>query len=249
MTRITIAGAQSTSTPGDVASNVRKHCELIARAHVAGVHILVFPELSLSGYELAQLEACAVLPDDACLEPIRRSARAMDMTVVVGAPLANAAGLPAIAALTFFPDGGHSVYCKQYLHPGEDQYVGAGIRGGTRHSLYGEVLAQAICADTSHIAHARAAANLGASLYLAGVLVSETGYATDARNLQRYAGQFQMGVLMANHGSPSGGYKAAGKSAFWASGGELIAAAPGAGDGLLIVSKESGVWRGAWHAS
>jgi len=238
MTPITIAGAQSTSTPGDVAGNVRKHCELIALAHVAGVHILVFPELSLSGYELARLQARALLPDDACLEPIRRSARAMDMTVVVGAPLANEAGLPAIAALTFFPDGGHSVYCKQYLHPGGDQYVGAGIRGGTMRSLYGEVLA-----------HARAAANLGASLYLAGVLVLETGYATDASNLRRYARQFQMGVLMANHGSPFGGYKAAGKSAFWASGGELIAAAPGLGDGLLIVSKESGVWRGAWNAS
>lgn len=53
-----------------------------------------------------------------------------------------------------------------------------------------------------------------------------------------------MGVLMANHGGPSGAYQSAGRSAFWAPGGELVVAAPGAGNALLIASRATGRWRG-----
>jgi predicted amidohydrolase len=85
-----LAAAQSISVPGDVPANVLIHMQFIAAAHAAGVELLVFPELSLSGYELPLLAGCLVQPDDACLAPLRDMARASGMTLVVGAPVAAA---------------------------------------------------------------------------------------------------------------------------------------------------------------
>jgi predicted amidohydrolase len=87
MTSLRIAAAQSTSVAGDIATNVLIHTRFITAAHQAGVDLLVFPELSLSGYELPRLSNCLVQPDDLCLAPIRELVRQTCITVVVGAPL------------------------------------------------------------------------------------------------------------------------------------------------------------------
>lgn len=47
-----IAAAQSTSVAGDITANMLIHTRFINAAHQAGVALLVFPELSLCGYEL-----------------------------------------------------------------------------------------------------------------------------------------------------------------------------------------------------
>ena len=247
MVAIRIAAAQSVSSPGDLATNVREHCRFIAAAHEAGVQILVFPELSLCGYELPLMQSCVLHPDHDALAPLRKLVRQTGIAVTVGAPLANGTPLPAIGAITFLPDGSSTEYRKQHLHPGEDCYASPGPAGSRIHTLHGQSLAQAICADTSHAQHPTQAAAAGATLYLAGVLVSEAGYAADAGAMQHYARTLAMGVLMANHGGPSGGYVSAGKSAFWAPGGELVAAAPGAGAWLVVASRAAGAGTSPWR--
>src|SRR3990167_1574741 len=149
--------------------------------------------------------------------------------------------------LLVFPElslGGYSIYRKQYLHPNEETFATSGAVGCRRHALGGESFALGICADTNHQQHAEAAAASGASLYLTSVLFSVTAYAEDAGKLRRYAQQFDMGVLMANHGGRSGAYQSAGRSAFWAPGGEPVVAAPGTGNTLVIASKGASGWRG-----
>jgi predicted amidohydrolase len=245
MSSLRIAAAQSISIAGDIAANVSTHTRFIAAAHRAEVDLLVFPELSLCGYELPLLRDCLLHADDIRLAPIRDMARETNVTVVVGAPVRHgASGAPAIGAITFFPDGRCAVYCKQHLHPGEDQFAAEGEEASPRHELNCVSFSLAICADTAHEQHTRHAATAGASLYLAGVLVSEGGYAADAARMQYYAASLHLGVLMANHGGPSGGYVCAGKSAFWAPGGNLVAAAPGGGNVLVVVGNSGGSWEG-----
>ena len=240
-----IAAAQSTSVAGDITANVQIHTRFISAAHQAGVTLLVFPELSLCGYELALLHKCLLQPDDPRLAPIRTLVQQTGMTVVLGAPyLQDQQAAPCIAAFTFFPDGSSSVYAKQHLHASEERYASTGHAGCQRHGLRDESYALAICADTSHTEHAKAAADSGASLYLASVLVSEGGYAADAAQLAQYARQLNMGVLMANHGGPSGSYVSAGQSAFWAPGGQQVVRTPGTGHFLLVAEKHAGAWRG-----
>lgn len=239
---IRIAAAQTSSAAGDLAANLATHLRFIAAARSEGVQLLLFPELSLSGYEPPLLKQCALSPHDPRLAPLREAADGM--TVIVGAPVLDAdADKPAIATITLRPDGSATLYRKQYLHAGEEVYVQAGAIGASAHLLHGQHYVEAICADTTHAAHAAAAAQAGASLYVAGVLISEGGYAADAALLQGYAATHNMGVLMANHGAPSGGYTVAGKSAFWAPGGALLAQAPGPGD-YLVIAEENGGWQG-----
>ena len=245
MTAIRIAAAQSTSIAGDIAANVQTHLKFVEVASQANVDLLIFPELSLSGYELTLLQECLLHPEDIRHTALRDAAVKTNMTVVVGAPVSAGHGTaPAIGAITFFPDGRYSVYRKQHLHPGEDLYATASYATVRTDALLGQSYSLAICADTAYEAHAANAAKAGASLYLAGVLVSEAGYAADSAKMQRYAASLGLGVLMANHGGPSGGCVSAGKSAFWAPSGKLIVQAQGTGNVLVIATNSSDSWAG-----
>jgi predicted amidohydrolase len=238
-----IAAAQTPSLAGDLAANLQTHLRFIAAARAQGVQLLVFPELSLCGYELPLLRACAMTADDTRLAPLRATATDAGMTILVGAPLLDAgAALPCIGSITLRPDSSSATYRKQYLHSGEEVHAQPGPTGAHAHALHGQRYVEAICADTTHPEHARAAAEAGATLYAAGVLISTAGYATDAALLQRYARDHNMAVLMANHAAPSGGYASAGQSAIWAPGGTLIAQADGPGDYLVIAEEKDG-----WH--
>ncbi|WP_373990121.1 nitrilase-related carbon-nitrogen hydrolase [Duganella sp. BuS-21] len=241
---IRIAAAQAASVAGDLSANIATHLRFIAAAHAEGVQLLLFPELSLCGYELPLLRACALSADDERLAPLRVAAMAANMTMMMGAPVIDdGAALPCIASISFAADGGISIYRKQHLHGAENQHALPGPAGACVRVLQGRRYAEAICADTTHAEHAGAAAQAGASLYIAGVLISEGGYDNDAALLGGYAEQHNMGVLMANHAAPSGSYATAGKSAFWAPGGALMAQAPGPGD-YLVIAEESDGWQG-----
>ncbi|WP_295950840.1 carbon-nitrogen hydrolase family protein [Rhodoferax sp.] len=250
MHSLRIAAAQSISVPGDISANVRIHTQFIAAAQHAGVDLLVFPELSLSGYEPALLPGCVLHPGDARLTPLQNLARQARMAIVVGAPIAAPDALrPYIGAISFFPDGSHSVYCKKHLHASEESFATPGDPAGDNHfAVHGTPLALAICADAMHAPHAERAAAAGASLYIASSVVSVGGYAAEVAQLRQHTRQFGMGVLMANQGGTTGGYVCAGQSGFWAPGGDLVVAAPGTGPVLVVAEYGAQGWSGAVHA-
>src|SRR5687767_2702776 len=86
---LVIAAAQSRSRAGDVAWNVSRHVDIGAVAADRGVEMLIFPELSLTGYELSLGRSHAIHPASAALDPLRRLAVDSHMTVVVGGPALN----------------------------------------------------------------------------------------------------------------------------------------------------------------
>lgn len=234
MSTLRIAAAQSASIPLEIEANLRRHLDFLDAAAAQGVELLVFPELSLSGYELEGLARCALRADDARLDLLAERARGAGMTVVVGAPVANPAGLPWIGAITLHPDGRRSVYRKRFLHDGEERHVSAGSAISQLIDAGGERVALAICADTGNTRHPHAASVSGARLYAAGSLITPGAYAHDAEQLAGHARLYRMDVLLANHAAPTGGFDVAGRSAFWRAGGELAGAAPGPGELLLV---------------
>ena len=244
MSALTLAAAQTCSIAGDVHANIQRHLAVMQAAAEHGVQWLVFPELSLTGYEPALAAGLAIAPDDALLAPLRAMAQQLRLTAVVGMPirLAPEPGV-LIGALVLGADGSLAVYTKQHLHPGEAPAFVAG-QGGTVLECAGERIALAVCADFSAASHPRQAAEAGATVYAAGVLISTDGYAADAALLQGYAAEHGLLVLMANHGGPSGGWACAGRSAIWAADGRLLAAAAGVGDALVIARREAGQWAG-----
>ncbi|QXI61338.1 carbon-nitrogen hydrolase family protein [Pseudomonas sp. OE 28.3] len=244
MTALTLAAAQTTSIAGDVPGNIQGHLRFMQAAAEQGVQLLVFPELSLTGYEPALAAQLAITPEDVLLAPLREMAQELRMTAVVGMPIRLAPGTGVfIGALVLGADGSLAVYTKQHLHPGEEVAFVAG-QGGAALEWANERIALAVCADFSHASHPRLAAEAGATVYAAGVLISEGGYATDSALLQGYAAEHRMLVLMANHGGPSGGYTCAGRSAIWSADGTLLADVPGIGEALVIARRNGEQWTG-----
>jgi predicted amidohydrolase len=241
---LTIAAAQSFSLAGDILGNIVRHGRFIEAAAEQGVELLVFPELSLTGYEEQDAAALAIDPQDAVLQPLRDLARELGVTAVVGMPIRLEGSVSAlIGALVLGADGSLGVYSKQHLHTGEERFFAPGF-GGPTLRIGGEVVALAVCADFTHASHAAAAADQGANLYAAGVLISDKGYAVDTAILQGYARQYSMAVLMANHGGLTGGWQSAGRSSIWSEDGSLIVAAPGTGDLLVVAQRNDGTWQG-----
>ena len=244
MTTLIVAAAQTISIVGDVPANIQRHLTLMRAAAEQGVQLLVFPELSLTGYEPFLAADLAIAPEDGVLAPLRETARELRLTAVVGMPIrvAPEAGV-LIGALVLGADGSLAVYTKQHLHSGEELAFVAG-QGGALLERGRDRIALAVCADFSHASHPRAAVDAGATVYAAGVLISEGGYATDSALLQGYAAEHGLLVLMANHGGPSGGWVCAGRSAIWAADGSLLATAPDAGDAVVIARRDGEHWAG-----
>lgn len=237
------AAVQSVSIKGDISRNVERHVALVREAAGHGARFVLFPELSLIGYELAIACDAFVTHNDSRLDVLRTQAQELGVTIVAGAPYADERGGLRIAALSFLPDGRTTIYTKQHLHPGEDEVFLPGD-GGELLASQGEKVALAVCADISQSSHAERAAKSGASVYAASVLISCKGYDTDVGLLRGYAKDFRMPVVMANHGGMTGGWVSAGRSGVWDAHGELVIAAPGDGECIVFAGMENGRWHG-----
>jgi predicted amidohydrolase len=238
---LTLAIAQSIGVPGDLAQSVRDHVRLASLAAEHGARLVLFPELSLTGYDRGLTIKDALAGSDPRLRPLQAAADACNSVIVAGAPVVSAEGLH-IGALSFAPGTRAAVYSKQYLHDGEEAAFRPG-QGGDQLLIASQRVGLAICADITHPEHARAAAQAGATVYAAGCFITREGYAADAALLQGYASEHGMLVLMANYGAPMGIWSSGGRSAAWSESGRLLACAPDAGEALVIVRRSHGQWR------
>jgi predicted amidohydrolase len=238
-----IAAAQVASVRGDVAANVRTHAAAITSAADQGVSVLVFPELSLTGYEPDLASELAITPTDERLAPLAALARRHRMAIIAGAPLQNAGARPGLGAILFAADGSTLTYVKMHLGGTEPDYFTPG-GAPLSFSSGGQTVGVAICADSSKPSHPQAYADGGATVYAAGVFLNAEWYATDSPRLAGYASRFKMLVVMANHAVSVGTYVSVGKSAVWAPGGALLAEADGTESSLVIAARTREAWCG-----
>jgi predicted amidohydrolase len=238
-----VGAAQSASVPGDVAANAAHHLEFGRRAADEGVQLLIFPELSLTGYELALARANQVRADSPMLDPLRSLAASRGITLVVGAPVPGETGILYIAALALRPDGSVVKYTKEYVHSSEEHVFTSGP-GGPPLRIGNSTIALSICRDAKQPEHVAKAAALGAGLYAAGVMVDEPGYAVKAPLLAGFARQHQMAILMANYSGSTGGDISMGRSAVWNENGEIVVESAGNAEEIVIAEKANGAWRG-----
>jgi predicted amidohydrolase len=244
MSDFKIAAAQVASVRGDIAGNVQTHAAAIASAAARGVSVLVFPELSLVGYEPDLAAELAITVTDERLAPLAALARQHQMAVVVGASLWNAGTKPGLGAILLAADGLARSYTKMHLGGSEPTYFKPGD-APLAFASHGQTIGIAICADSSKPSHPQAYADGGATVYAAGVFLNAEWYATDSPRLSKYASRFGMLVVMANHAASVGTYVSVGKSAVWAPDGALLAEAAGTESSLVIATRTREAWRGA----
>lgn len=84
MNKLTLALAQLNTYLGDVEANLEKHLALAREAHASGADLLIFPELSLTGYVLQDLASTVAhhpSPTDPIFRPLLETSRNLDLVV------------------------------------------------------------------------------------------------------------------------------------------------------------------------
>jgi predicted amidohydrolase len=245
------AVAQTCPIPGDVQANLKEHLDLARLAATEGAQVLVFPELSLTGYELALADALAFSENDPRLASLLDLAASQGTTLIAGAPVRTESKL-CIAAFILFADRTIGLYTKQRLGafppsaacdscdgtvpPAEVTVFQPGDRNPL--ILLGDNLAAvAVCADIGRSEHPQQAAARGANTYLASMFVIPSDFDGEAAKLSRYAVLHGMMTALANFGSPSGGLRSAGRSGIWSESGELLVQLEASGSGLAVVTE------------
>jgi len=82
--KLTLSLVQINTKLGDVQANLEKHLALAKQARRDGIDLLVFPELSLTGYALQDLVpavACRAEQDDPIFHPLLKASRHIDIVV------------------------------------------------------------------------------------------------------------------------------------------------------------------------
>jgi predicted amidohydrolase len=212
---LSIAVAQPGFVAGDVAGNALVHASVVREA---GARVVVFPELSLTGYEL---DAPLLDPGDARLTPIVAACADTGSIALAGAPVADAAGRPTIAMLAIDGSGTRVVYRKQWLGSGETVRFVPGEQPAVL-EVDGWRLGLAICKDTRIAQHAADTAACGIDAYVAGMVESEAD-APDER-ARRVAADHTVWVAIASHAGPTGGGfdATAGGSGIWRPDGSVV---------------------------
>jgi predicted amidohydrolase len=225
---LVLAVAQPATVSFDVAANAATHADAVRAARA---RIVVFPELSLTGYEL---DAPAIAPGDARLAPIVDACAATGGIALAGAPVDGADEGRAIGILAIDGSGATVAYEKMWLGGSEPACFSPG-RAPAVLEIDGWRLGLAICKDTGVAAHAAATATLGIHAYVAGVLETTDDAAVVAERALRVAADHAVWVAIASFaGSTGGGYdRAAGGSGIWRPDGSMAARA-GAAPGEIV---------------
>lgn len=229
--RLTIAAVQPLIRSHDVAGNAGRHRDAIL---AAGADVVVFPELSLTGYEL---DAAALSTSDERLTPIVDACRATDSTALVGAPVAGMSGGRSIGMLAVDAGGAQIAYRKMWLGGDEPAQLVAGDAPAVL-EVRGWRIGLAICKDTGVTAHAAATVSLGCDVYAGAVLETAADGAVQPRRARAIAARHGVWVAIASFaGSTGGGYaSAAGGSAIWKPDGSVAARATSAAGDLAVAT-------------
>jgi predicted amidohydrolase len=208
-----LAVAQPPCTAGDVSANVVAHAVLV---RAAAARVVVFPELSLTGYELA---APILETDDPRLGPLVDACAITGTIALAGAPVAG----PHIGVLAIDGTGVRIAYRK--VNPGESE--SERFRPGPCPEVLevdGWRLGLAVCRDTGIAAHAASTAALGIDAYVAGLVDRPDEDVVQEERALRVAADHGVWVAFASFAGPTGsGYdETAGRSGIWSPAGKLV---------------------------
>ena len=262
---VTIALAQSYPRLGDVAANLASHLTVIADAGTAGAGLVVFPELSLTGYFLKdQVPDVALTLESPEVHALCDASRTSGVDVVVGLILESDRHLFHNAAL--YIGGGEvvhvhrKVYLPTYGLFDEQRYLAAGDRfrafdvslgGRSEHRWRAGIL---ICEDLWHPSAAALLARQGTDLIIcpsaspgSGLIQGETvGTASSYDVMTRtYAQLFTTYVMYCNRSGFEDGVGFWGGSRVVDPVGSVVAELHGAQESVLFHTLERSAVRRA----
>ncbi|MEO6955736.1 MAG: nitrilase-related carbon-nitrogen hydrolase [Antricoccus sp.] len=193
---LTIAVAQPQNAGADLAANVAAHAAAIRSARA---QLIIFPELSLTGYDL---DRAPVNPQDARLRPLVDACAECESTAIVGAPIAVPGGT-GIGALVVDRNGIWTGYIKMSLGDSEVDYVQPGSWPGVIKIGQWRV-GIGICTDTENQEHLDRTNEQRIDLYVAGLIHQPDESAQIAARAHHIALAYRIPVAFAAAAGPMG---------------------------------------------
>jgi predicted amidohydrolase len=224
-----VAAAQPRCIARDVHANAVEHAAAIRSARA---RLVVFPEMSLTGYEL---DAESVSVRDPALDPIVEACAATRAVALVGAPVDGAAGERHIATLRVGDAGVDVVYRKSYVGGDEEPRFVPGD-GACAVDVDGWRIGLGTCKDTGIEQHIADTAALDVDAYVAGLVHRADELDVQEQRGVRIARACGAYVAFASFaGTTGGGYeRTAGVSTIWAPDGTRLARAGPEPGGMAI---------------
>ena len=236
-----LAAAQTKPTRLDIDANLLDHYRLTELAVQNGAQLIVFPEMSITGYERENAQKLAFEKDDSRLDHLKKMASENNIIIVAGAPIQIEDEM-FIGEFVISPDNSVSIYTKQFLHEGEDEFFQSSFDYNPMITIEDQKISFAICADIDNPLHPENACKRATDIYIASIFFTPNGIPNAYRDLQSYAAKHKMNVLMSNFSGESWGYPSAGQSAFWNNKGELVGQMNNSDSGLLLVENKNDNW-------
>jgi predicted amidohydrolase len=211
-----VAAAQPFTITGDVAANVLAHAAAVRRC---AARVVVFPEMSLTGYSLG---AVPVDVDDAALDPLVDICREEGSVALVGAAVQHGSG-QAIGVLAVSADGVDIVYRKMCLGGPETEVYLPGTSAAVI-EIDGWSIGLGICKDTRIDEHITATIAAGMDVYAAGLVHTPEELGEFDIRARRITALGAVPVVFAGFaGATDGGYQqTSGGSAVWDASGRCL---------------------------
>ncbi len=237
------AVAQIQSVRENFQKNLDTHLQLIREAAKENAGFILFPEMSLTGYERELAADQSFTAEDERLDGLRQAAIEHHMVISAGGPLRIGGNLY-IASWIFLPEGKQEIYIKKFLHPGEEVFYESREDYDPILVRDGERISFAICYDLENDDHIRKVAEQYATMYTASIFYSSGGIDHGLDRLQHLAEQYRMPVLMSNYCGTCWDMTAGGRSSIWSDQGELIISADEHTPCLILGICAEGTWHG-----
>jgi predicted amidohydrolase len=235
--------AQIKTVRENCTKNIEKHMEFINLAVKHSSKLILFPELSLTGYERELAREQFFVEDDERLECFRKASVEHDIIIIAGAPLLLEDHLY-IASWIFNPDGTQEIYTKKYLHPGEELYFHSSTQYDPLITLSEEQLSLAICYDIEVEEHIIQVKERKSDYYAASIFYSQKGIQSGLTRLQYIAKEYSIAVLMSNYVGTCWDTLSGGFSSIWSKNGDLVIAADADTECLLVAENRNEEWNG-----
>lgn len=206
--------------------------QLIEHASRHDADLIVFPELSITGYEPEIAAEFATTVDAEMFGPFQQLADANGLCICAGMPTSGESGTH-ISMLIFQPNHRRNVYSKQLLHVDELPYFVPGNERGIL-SIKGLRIGLGICYESLQLEHFLDAVNANVGLYLASVAKPQRGIEKADRYFSEISREFGVPVAMSNCVDFCDNFLSTGQSSIWDAQGRLVDRLNQTSPGFLI---------------
>ena len=232
-----ITVAQIKPITGDIATNIALHQKYIHLAVAQRSEFIVFPELSLTGYEPNLADTLATDANNRRFEVFQHLSDQQKISIGVGVPTKHSEGI-SISMLLFQPQQARQTYFKKYLHADEEPFF-TSMGHAPVLKVGDKNIALAICYELFVPAHAQEAFQNHAQVYLCSVAKPEKGVTKAMERLSNIAQTHQVPVLMANSVGHCDNFESAGKSSIWNTDGVMVGQLDDTNEGILTFDTET----------